>query len=106
MKLELKENMYVRTKDEKIGKRMEHLTRNKNDMMKDVVINYRGCGHKEYYGMLVWRDGLQYCRRCIHQIWVKENPNGWKPGPDEKYFPLYEDGVNYYEKDLKEKENE
>ena len=42
---------------------MEHLTRNKNDMMKDVVINYRGCGHKEYYGMLVWRDGLQYCRR-------------------------------------------
>lgn len=81
---------------------MEHLTKNKNDMMKDVVINYRGCGHKEYYGMLVWRDGLQYCRRCIHQIWVKENPNGWKPGPDEKYFPLYEDGVNYYEKDLKE----
>lgn len=32
---------------------MEHLTRNKNDMMKDVVINYRGCGHHEYYGMLV-----------------------------------------------------
>lgn len=81
---------------------MEHLTRNKNDMMKDVVINYRGCGHHEYYGCLVWRDGLQYCRRCIHQIWVKENPNGWKPGPDEKYFPLYSDGVNYYERDLKE----
>ena len=84
---------------------MEHITKNKNDMMKDVVINYRGCGHHEYYGMLVWRDGLQYCRRCIHQIWVKENPNGWKPGPDEKYFPLYEDGINYYEQDLKEGED-
>ena len=80
---------------------MEHLTRNQ-DMMKDVVINYRGCGHKEYYGMLVWRDGLQFCRRCIHKIWVDENPNGWKPGPDEKYFPLYEDGKNYYEEDYNE----
>lgn len=74
---------------------MEHLTRNKNDMMKDVVINYRGCGHHEYYGCLVWRDGLQYCRRCIYNIW--QNESKWKPGEDDYVFPLYEDGINYYE---------
>lgn len=74
---------------------MEVIMRHPTDNMKDVVKNYRGCGHKEYYGMIHWRDGLQYCRKCIHEIWVRENPNGWKPGPDEKYFPLYEDGIDY-----------
>ena len=77
---------------------MKHLTRNE-DVMKDVVIDYKGCGHPEYYGMLTWKDGSEYCRRCIHQIWMKENPRGWKPSPDELYFPLYSDGINYYEKD-------
>ena len=57
------------------------------------------CGNLEYYGMLQWRDQHQYCRNCIYTIWVKENPNGWKPGKDDYVFPKYEDGINYYEKD-------
>ena len=36
------------------------------DMMKSVVIMDRGCGHKEYYGMIVMRDGMNYCRNCIY----------------------------------------
>lgn len=69
------------------------------DEMKNVVKGYRGCGHKEYYGMIHWRDGLQYCRQCIYEIWMKES--NWKPNPKEDFvFPYYEDGKNYY----KEKE--
>lgn len=73
---------------------MEHIKKHPTDMMKDVVKNYRGCGHTEYYGMLVWRDGLQYCRNCIYDIWAKESK--WKPTEKDLRFPLYEDGVDYY----------
>lgn len=67
------------------------------DMMKSVVIMDRGCGHKEYYGMIVMRDGMNYCRNCIYDIWSKESNYKWKPNPDEDYrFPLYSDGKDYY----------
>lgn len=47
---------------------MKIIKEHKSDEMKDVVENYRGCGHKEYYGQLINRDGLQYCRRCMYRI--------------------------------------
>lgn len=72
---------------------MEVIIPNK-DRMKEVVKNYRGCGHKEYYGMIHWRDGLQYCRQCIYSIWMNET--NWMPDPKEDFvFPYYEDGVDY-----------
>ena len=74
---------------------MELIKKHPTDEMKDVVKDYRGCGHIEYYGMIHWRDGLQYCRRCIYNIW--QNESKWKPGEDDYVFPLYEDGINYYE---------
>lgn len=74
---------------------MELIKKHPTDEMKDVVKDYKGCGHIEYYGMIHWRDGLQYCRRCIYNIW--QNESKWKPGEDDYVFPLYEDGINYYE---------
>lgn len=74
---------------------MELIKKHPIDEMKDVVKDYRGCGHIEYYGMIHCRDGLQYCRRCIYNIW--QNESKWKPGEDDYVFPLYEDGINYYE---------
>lgn len=79
---------------------MELIKKHPTDEMKDVVKDYRGCGHIEYHGMIHWRDGLQYCRRCIYNIWQKESK--WKPGEDDYVFPLYEDGINYYEDGDKE----
>jgi len=69
------------------------------DMMKSVVIMDRGCGHKEYYGCITMRDGINYCRQCIYEIWQKEqNYLGWKPDPNKDFvFPYYENGENYYE---------
>lgn len=83
---------------------MEVVKKNQKDMMKDVVKGYRGCGHKEYFGMIHWRDGLQYCRQCIYELWQKES--GWKPGKDDYVFPYYEDGVNYYKEDQNEEGGE
>lgn len=45
----------------------------KDEGMKAVV--RCGCGAKEYYGKMHWRDGHQYCRRCIYNIWLND---GWK----------------------------
>lgn len=73
---------------------MKFLTENQ-DLYKRVVTNYRGCGHKEYYGMLYWLNGMQLCRQCIYHEWQKETP--WVPGDKDYVFPLYSDGVNYYE---------
>lgn len=72
------------------------------DLMKSVVKNYKGCGHREYYGMLVMRDGLNYCRQCIYEIWQKEqNYQGWEPDYSKDFvFPYYEDGVIYYDKEV------
>lgn len=75
---------------------MEVIMRHPTDNMKDVVKNYRGCGHKEYYGMIHWRDGRQYCRKCIYNIWQQDsNYTGWKPGKEDYVFPYYEDGIDY-----------
>ena len=71
---------------------MQTIKRHKNDMMKDIVIC--GCNHKEYYGHVVMRDGINYCRNCIYEIWSKES--GWRPDHSKDYiFPIYEDGKDY-----------
>lgn len=73
---------------------MEIIKKHPTDEMRNVVKGYRGCGHKEYYGMIHWRDGLQYCRQCIYEIWERESH--WRHGQEDYTFPYYEDGVNYY----------
>lgn len=75
---------------------MEIVKKHPNDRMKDVVKNYRGCGHIEYYGMLIWKNGLEFCRKCTYQRWQEESNYKWKPGENDLLFPLYEDGKNYY----------
>lgn len=67
------------------------------DIMKSIVKGYKGCGHEEYYGMIVCRDGLQFCRQCIYEIWQKEsNYQGWKPDNKKDFvFPYYQDGIDY-----------
>lgn len=71
------------------------------DYFKNVVTMQKGCGHKDYYGCFVMRDGLNYCRQCIYEIWQKEsNYQGWKPEQNKDFvFPLYSDGIDY-SKDL------
>lgn len=73
---------------------------NKDDEMKSVVEGFKGCGHREYYGMLYSQSGFQFCRKCIYEMWKKENP-GWAPGKEDFIFPIYEDGVNYDESNKK-----
>jgi len=55
-----------------------------------------GCGAQEYFGMMHWRDGHQFCRRCIESIWRKD---GWDPDYKQEafkfYFPQYSDGIDY-----------
>lgn len=83
---------------------MKIINYNKDDDNKSVVEKYKGCGHKEYYGMIYSRSGFQFCRKCIYEIWQKENPE-WQPSTTDYVFPIYEDGVNYYEQDSKEWKN-
>lgn len=90
------------------------------DMMKSVVKMAKGCNHMEYYGMIVMRDGFNYCRSCIYDLWEREGLEAakrkadleaakygcepdykhlkyWRRDPKEDLvFPLYEDGKNYY----------
>ena len=68
---------------------------NEFDEMKRVV--KCGCGSFEYYGMMHWRDGHQYCRRCIESIWNKDRAQANLPHMTafEHYFPYYSDGRNY-----------
>ena len=91
-----------------------------NDNMMLDIYECPRCHSKEYYGMMVWKDGHQYCRNCIYFIWTDEgyqeakhkeeiaaarqgrepnydNLKYWKPSEEDKVFPIYEDGVNYYE---------
>lgn len=100
---------------------MELIKHLDNDMMHDIY-KCPNCHRPEYYGMMVWRSGHQYCRVCIYQIWSDESreaaehredisaarydrkPNYdyltyWKPSEKDYIFPIYEDGVNYYEKE-------
>lgn len=88
---------------------MEIIKDHKKDFMKSIVKGYRGCGHEEYYGMIYNKNGLQFCRQCIYEIWQKEsNYEGWKPDPNRDFvFPIYEDGINYSirENEYKEEKN-
>jgi hypothetical protein len=93
---------------------------NKSDMLDIYECPF--CGDPEYYGMLHWKDSKQHCRRCIYQIWSKEEYNAakqreiiraatsnqapdlenlkfWRPSENDKIFPIYEDGVNYADKE-------
>jgi hypothetical protein len=52
------------------------------------------CKKQEYYGMMRWRDGRTYCRRCIYEMWARESDYRWDASK-EYAFPLYDDGLNY-----------
>lgn len=41
------------------------------DPMLDIY-KFPECDRPEYYGMLHWHDGHQYCRNCIYHFWEKE----------------------------------
>lgn len=70
--------------------------RHKNNWMLDIY-KCPFCDNREYFGMIHWRDGHQYCRNCIYSIW--ENESKWKRDNTDYVFPNYSDGVNYYEKE-------
>lgn len=96
------------------------------DMMKSVVRMNKGCGHMDYYGCMVMRDGINYCRQCIYEIWEREGYEAakhradldaakydyepdyshlryWRPDPKKDFvFPLYEDGKDYYYEGVEE----
>lgn len=72
---------------------MEIVKENK-DEMKTVVKDYKGCGHKEYYGMLHSRNRMMFCRKCIYNKWERES--NWRQDPKVDFtFPLYVDGKDY-----------
>lgn len=70
------------------------IVKENKDEMKTIVKGYKGCGHEEYYGMLVTRNGMMFCRKCIYSKWERES--NWKHDPKVDFiFPLYEDGRDY-----------
>lgn len=73
---------------------MQILKQNKDEMKNIVKCD---CGHKEYYGMVVMRNALNYCRKCIYRIWQDEDTRStWRPNPKKDFiFPLYGDGKDY-----------
>lgn len=100
---------------------METLRKNKSDMMKDIV-KCSHCNKPEYYGHLIMRNGSNYCRECIYSLWEKEcyeaakhreeaeaarrgrkplldRLSYWRRSDKDYVFPVYEDGINYYEKE-------
>lgn len=70
-----------------------------SDMMKTVVQMNNGCGHTDYYGCFVMRNGINFCRKCIYEMWKRETNYKWQPQANDYIFPLYSDGIDY------EKEN-
>lgn len=44
-------------------------------MSNDDVVICDNCKQAEYWDYMHWRDGKMYCRRCMYEIWDKENPN-------------------------------
>lgn len=65
-----------------------------DDEMKEIV-SCPNCKEDEYYGMLHWQSGKQYCRKCIYRIWQNETNYKWKPKKNDYTFPFYSDGVDY-----------
>lgn len=45
------------------------------------------CGEDEYYGEMIWKDGIQWCRKCTYKRWQKETNYKWNPGKNDKVFP-------------------
>ncbi len=78
--------------------------RSKMDEMLEIV-RCKSCRKDEYQGCIHWRDGLQYCRRCIYEIWSKESDYVWRPKPNDYVFPLYSDGKDYTASPNKKYEN-
>ncbi|MBQ2639293.1 MAG: hypothetical protein IJF92_00805 [Bacilli bacterium] len=39
------------------------------------IVFCKNCDEPEYWGCMFWRNGKQYCRKCIYKIWDEENPN-------------------------------
>jgi len=38
----------------------------------DLIVKCPACGGDETYGNIHWRNGRQYCRRCIADIWRED----------------------------------
>lgn len=74
---------------------LEVIKRNRIDNMKSV--SKSSCGCTEYYGCVIMSDGINYCRQCIQEKWLKENPNIVFTPKELLRFPVYSDGINYLE---------
>lgn len=65
------------------------------DMMKSVIVT--NCNHLEYWGMSIMRDSMTYCRKCMYEIWQKEQGyNGWKPQEGKTLYTQYTKTVKNY----------
>jgi hypothetical protein len=60
------------------------------------------CDRSEYYGMMHWYNGHQYCRVCTYERWQNARFYTWKPGSTDYVFPLYIDGIDYTKQEDKE----
>lgn len=61
------------------------------EMIKIVICKH--CKSKEYFGMMHWLKGKQYCRSCIYEIW--EDGRECTRGSEVYTFPKYENGKDY-----------
>jgi len=107
--------------EKKEGEDMKRIKESTKDSMLDIY-ECPVCNKPEYYGMLHWHNGHQYCRSCIYSIWEKEEYQAavkredefsaqhggdpdydhlsyWKPTEKDYTFPLYSDGIDYTEKE-------
>lgn len=55
--------------------------------MNDKDIVRCPCGKQEYYGNMIWKDGVQWCRACTYERWTKESEGRWHPTEEDKVFP-------------------
>lgn len=74
---------------------LEVVNKNSKDLMKSI--SKPSCGCIEYYGCVTMSDGINYCRQCVQEKWIKENPNIIFTPKDLLRFPVYSDGINYLE---------
>ena len=97
------------------------LLKHKKDFLKNIV-KCPQCEKPEYYGHLTMRNGANYCRNCIYDLWEREGYTSakhieevnaakqnrepsydklkyWRPSDKDLVFPYYEDGINYFERE-------
>jgi len=55
--------------------------------MEEDIVKCPNCRGEEYWGEIRWRDGHQYCRKCIYEIWIKDTNGKWQHSEQDKIFP-------------------